>query len=316
MSLEIKNLDRFSNYERLEIQGKWVWVPQPTRIPAAVFVERPEVVEKAMTAWLTLPGQPPLNFRLYGPPGVGKNAIVYYLAATMGRELYIINGHEELGPEDIACSATMTAGNAVEYVASPVFAAMLRGGICFFDEIGKAPTSALDPLASVLDDRRTLSSVLAGIHLRAHDDFLFCAALNENEETGLGLPGFIDERTRPAIHVGYPPAETLEEILRSRLPEASDVWFRVFLREFEGVTLSTRNAITVMSYAFRMAQREQQGRAGEKEVLQYLRRARQDVEKEKRGTPAGGGDGKPSKEKRDDLGIRIVQVGESPGPVQ
>jgi MoxR-like ATPase len=191
-------------------------------------------------------------------------------------DLYIINGHQELGPEDIACSATMTSSQTIEYVASPLFAAMLRGGICFFDEIGKAPTSALDPLASALDDRRTLTSVLAGIHLKAQDDFLFCAALNEDEEEALGLPEFIDERTRPAIRVGHPPPEVMDRILRAHLKTAADKWFEVFLKHFNK-GLSPRGAITLLSYAYRLSLLAGNPKPGERQIRDYLKRARDEV---------------------------------------
>jgi MoxR-like ATPase len=308
--------ERFSNYEILEIEGKRVWVPLPIEIPQEQFVERQDIIEKALAAWMKLDGLPPLNFRLYGPPGVGKNATVYRLAQILRRELYIINGHEELGPEDIACSATMSSKNTIEYVASPIFAAMHRGGICFFDEIGKAPTSALDPLASVLDDRRTLSSVLAGIRLKAHEDFIFCAALNDDEERGLGLPGFINERTRPAIYVGYPEPEILVKILKSRLPGAAETWFSVFLREYRNITMSARTAITLVSYAYRQASRELRTEPGAEEIAGYLKRAEAEVEKIEGGHRAAGReDGDSRIGKSDDHKTKTQPTGKTPGYV-
>ena len=269
----------FQNYERVEIQGKSIWIPYSVNIPQGPFVGRADIMEKALAAWTSLDGLLPLNFRLYGPPGVGKNAIVYELARILKKDLYIINGHEELGPEDIACSATMTSKNTIEYVASPLFAAMLRGGIFFFDEIGKAPTSALDPLASVLDERRTLSSVLAGIHLKANDDFLFCAALNQDEEEGIGLPGFIDERTRPAIYVGYPKATELEAILKAQLPMLGKQWIEVFILEFKDKELSPRTAINLLSYAFRLYKNSNQTtkQVKKSEIKRYLEIAYKDI---------------------------------------
>ena len=269
----------FQNYERVEIQGKSIWIPYPVNIPQGPFVGRADIIEKALAAWTSLDGLLPLNFRLYGPPGVGKNAIVYELARILKKDLYIINGHEELGPEDIACSATMTSKNTIEYVASPLFAAMLRGGIFFFDEIAKAPTSALDPLASVLDERRTLSSVLAGIHLKANDDFLFCAALNQDEEEGIGLPAFIDERTRPAIYVGYPTATELEAILKAQLPMLGKLWIEVFVLQFKDKEFSPRTAINLLSYAFRLYKNSNQiaKQVKKSEIKRYVEIAYKDI---------------------------------------
>lgn len=271
-----KQHSRFSHYERVELAGKTVLVPYPTRIPREKLVERDDLQNRCLAAWMKQDGIPSLNFRLYGPPGCGKNAVVYWLAQHQGMDLYIINGHQELGPEDIACTVTMTSSQTIEYVASPLFAAILRGGICFFDEIGKAPTSALDPLASVLDDRRTLTSVQAGIHLQAHPDFLFCAALNQDEEEGLGLPGFIDERTRPAILVDYPSRQVMERILRANLPTAGDLWFQVFFEEYQN-GLSPRVAVTMLNYAYSLSRMAGRKSPDAGRIKVYLEQAHKDV---------------------------------------
>lgn len=265
-----------AHYERVELEGKIIRLPEPAVIPTQDLVVRKNLLHRVMAAWLPLDGLPPLNFRLFGPPGGGKNALVYLSALTLGKPLYIINGHQELGPEDIALSATMTSQHKIEYVASALFAAMYRGAICFFDEIGKAPIGALDPLASVLDDRRSLTSVLAGIHLQAHPDFLFCCALNQNEEEGLGLPGFIDERTRPAIKVDFPPPAVLEDILRKHLRQAPNAWFKVFMAHFaDGV--SPRSAIKIMNYAYRLALRDGNTKPRAQQIRAYLRQAAAEV---------------------------------------
>ena len=268
----------FQEFEIVEIQGKQVWVPLPVEVKNDSFVEWGGIIEKAMAAWLTVDGLPSLNFRLYGPPGCGKNAIVYHLGRLLKKDLYVINGHAELGPEDIACTPVMTAGNKISYVASPIFAGALRGGIVFLDEVGKVPNSALSPLASLLDSRRTLTSVQAGLHLRAHKDFTFCAALNEDEEVGGGLPGFFDERTRPSLYVGRPPKEILEKILRIHIPVASDIWFKVFLKEFWGKKISPRNGLTLLSHAYSMWLTKGRENPGKAEVREYLTIAKEGFE--------------------------------------
>jgi MoxR-like ATPase len=250
------NLENIDNYARIEINGKTVAVPNPEEIPGDKFIGRREILIRALAAWSRIDGRYPLNFRLYGPPGVGKNAIVYELARKLKKDFYWLNGHEELNPDNIAIQPAETSNRAIEYMASPLFAAMFKGGIFFFDEIDKAPVSALDPLASVLDDRRSLTSTISGIRIRAHKEFLFCAALNEEKEEGLGLPGFIDERTRPAIHVGYPPDQEMEEILKSQLPIEADIWTKTFILEFRDMRLSPRNSITLLTYAFNLYKKE------------------------------------------------------------
>lgn len=266
-------MEKIENYSKIEINSKTVLIPNPVEIPRFKLIGRREILKKALAAWSMIDGRYPLNFRLYGPPGIGKNAIVYELAKILNKELYIINGHEELGPENISFQPVITSQNTIEYVASPLIAAMLRGGICFFDEIDKAPINALDPLASVLDDRRSLSSALTGIHIKAHKGFLFCAALNEEKEEGLGLPGFLDERTRPSIYVGYPTSEELEGILKSHLSIQTDLWIKVYISEFREVQLSPRNAITLLTYAINLYKQDKddsERKATKKEIKHYI----------------------------------------------
>src|SRR4030042_2084326 len=169
--------EQISKFEVTKLGDLTIRVPLCDEIPDIEIVEQKEIINKALATWLNIDGVAPLNFRLYGPAGVGKNTIVYHLARILQKELYIIRGGEELRPEEITCSPIATSSHTFEYIASPLFAAMLRGGICFFDELSRAPHSVLAPLASVLDDRRTLTSVNPGICLKAHPEFLFCAAL-------------------------------------------------------------------------------------------------------------------------------------------
>jgi MoxR-like ATPase len=223
--------------------------------PVRPFVGREDVIAQCLAAWLPGDdGQGSLHFRLVGPPGSGKNTLVYHLAHEhMNRPLWILQGHEELSPEDIACTARVTTGGQVEYVGSPLLAAMVHGGICFFDEIGKVPARALSLLAGVLDERLTLTSVLAGFSVRAHPDFRFVAAMNDADAATQGLPGYIDERLRPVFHLGYPPvAETIGIVTANlaNLPEALLEQFRLWASSQR--QLSPRQALILMHFALRL----------------------------------------------------------------
>jgi hypothetical protein len=78
-------LQNVENFERVEIRGKNVLVPYPTVISNFKFVGRDNLINKTLAAWMTINGSNPLNFRLYGPPGIGGNAIIYELASLLKR---------------------------------------------------------------------------------------------------------------------------------------------------------------------------------------------------------------------------------------
>ena len=75
---------------------------------------------------------------------------------------------------------------------------------------------ALAPLASVLDERRYVDSVLLGERIEARPAFRFIAATNTVDLEQTALPDFIKSRLRPVITVGYPEREEIERILRGR----------------------------------------------------------------------------------------------------
>lgn len=209
----------------------------------------------------------PLNFRLEGLPGVGKNEIVYELARRLKRPLYVIQGHEDLTPEDLALVLVPSTDSSVGMPrfglnASPLVTAIRKGGLFFFDEINRVPERTLAPLASVLDDRRSIYSALIAREIVAPDDptkkaFRFCCALNpEISQAGSGnLPDYIDERTLPVITVKHLPLSDLSQLLEENLTpppaflRAFEVWYE---RESER-KLSTRQAITLVQYSMNLS---------------------------------------------------------------
>jgi len=243
---------RFCAFEVAAFNELPLLLPQPTPVPNWPLVGYEDVLSRCRSAWAALPGCAPLHFRLVGPPGVGKNQLVYALARAEGKPLYIIQGHDELMPEDLACCARLNDQNRVQYVASPLLAAMVRGGICFFDEIGKVPPRSLSLLASVLDDRRSLTSLLAGVTVHAHSEFRFCAALNDSDATG-GLPAFVDERLRPCFVLDYPAIEQLMQIVAARFPAASSELLNALRKHVANDSrTSPRQALSILTYASRL----------------------------------------------------------------
>lgn len=176
------------------------------------------VLRTVMGAWQQQPGMPPMAPLLVGPPGVGKNHIVYELARLTGKQLWIFQGHEDVRADELSCEARESDDPArkIDYILAPPATAMVEGGIIFFDEIGKMRPGALAPLASLNDERRSLFSLLLGDDIRAHPGFRFIAATNSVDLSAEGLPEFIRSRLRPVIEVSVPGRREISRIVRSR----------------------------------------------------------------------------------------------------
>ena len=62
---------------------------------------------KITASWIEGERTLPLNPILIGPPGVGKNRLVYEIARNSGKELYILHGQKINIPEEIVCGMTV-----------------------------------------------------------------------------------------------------------------------------------------------------------------------------------------------------------------
>jgi len=179
------------------------WVPGESNFSG--FSGREEEMRLITAAWMAGENSLPMHPLLTGDPGVGKNRLVYELARQTGRELFILQGHEDLTAEDLACSVRLTSGNTIEYVASALLTAMVRGAICLCDEIGLIKPRVLSHLVSLLDERRYIDSLLLGERVTALPGFRFIAATNSSNM--YLLPEYISSRMRPHIALRPPSRE-------------------------------------------------------------------------------------------------------------
>lgn len=235
-----------SLYERVTLHGVTLHLPPPNSTADTAFIGQESLVTACEAAWAT-----GLAFALESPPGNGKTTLAAHLAQRAGQPLYTIQGHEELTPEDLVVTARISGSGDVEYVGSPLLAAMMRGGVALFDEIAKAPARALATLVPVLDDRRSISSVLAGITVRAHPSFKFCATLNPSDSARQPLPDYIDERLRPLLQLPRPDAESIVRIVLNAGGARADVNLLKAFREWlsAATEVSPRAALKVFRYA-------------------------------------------------------------------
>ncbi len=246
----------------IKINSKAVQISPPYKSPVTELVGREQEMKKILASWLGGHSGLQLSPLLIGEPGLGKNRIVYECARICRKELYIFQGHDDVSAEDLICAVRFSddPDRKMDYIVSPIVTAMLKGGVCFVDEIAKIRPRALAPLASLLDERRYIDSNLLGERINAHPGFRFIAATNTADLESNMLPDFIRSRMRPLINVGYPERDEIEKIIRSRFNALHgngnvllDLFWRLW-REKNGDRPPTpRDSIYIFGYALNIA---------------------------------------------------------------
>ena len=260
------------------VGGKEVLLAEPYRPrvqPECVGMEHVKTMITA--AWMRSGGKHrQLHPFLIGAPGVGKTHICSEMARQSGRDLYIIQGHEDITAEDIACTVRFSddPGARMEYVASPLVTSMLLGQCCLIDELGKLRPKALASLAPALDHRGYVDSILLGARVEAHPGFRFIASANTGDIAGNAIPEFILSRLRPRISVGYPSREQVEKIIAKRFTELKDVgalfamfWDDLWFKHHASDPPTPRQAIQVFALAANLATCEALGPAKARRTL-------------------------------------------------
>jgi MoxR-like ATPase len=159
--------------------------------------------------------------RLLGKPGVGKTTLAYATAKQMNREVYIMQATLDTRPEDLLVTPVIAGEGRLRYVASPLVTAMLRGAVAILDEGNRMSEKSWASLAPLLDNRRYVESIVAGIKIHAHPDFRMTATMNDDAST-FELPEYIHSRLQPQIMVDFPERDEERAILHENLPFADD----------------------------------------------------------------------------------------------
>jgi hypothetical protein len=136
---------------------------------------------------------------------------------------------------------------------------MIRGGIVILDEGNRMNEKSWASLAPLLDHRRYVESIVAGITIHAHPDFRCAVTMNDDEST-FEIPDYILSRLQPTLTLGHPNRDDELSILRFHLPFAETEMLNLtvsFLQQAHELNLdfSTRDGINVLRYAMkRLAQ--------------------------------------------------------------
>jgi MoxR-like ATPase len=173
-------------------------------------------------AWLKMSDEDtPMNPRLVGKPGVGKTTLAVAVAQELGFHVYLMQGTSDTRPEDLIVTPVIGEGRQISYVASPLVSAMITGGVCVLDEGNRMSEKSWASLAALLDHRRYVDSIIAGVRIPAHKDFRFVTTMNDDSSV-YDLPEYIQSRLCPQIYIDFPDAENEARIMRMALPYLED----------------------------------------------------------------------------------------------
>jgi MoxR-like ATPase len=201
------------------IEGVTLHLGHPDELPVR-WVGQKELMRELLAAWLVVEERDlPMNPRLLGKPGVGKTTLAYAAAKEMGREAYIYQATMDTRPEDLLVTPVISGEGLLRYVASPLVTAMIRGGVCILDEGNRMSEKSWASLAPLLDTRRYVESIVAGVKVKADPDFRLVATMNDDAST-FELPEYIHSRLQPQITIDFPERDEERRILEENLPFA------------------------------------------------------------------------------------------------
>lgn len=186
------------------------------------FIKRNEPLRQLLASWILVDEKDlPLHPRIVGKPGVGKTSIGMAASVILNLPLYIFQATQDTRPEDLIITPVIADQGKIRYVASPIVSAVIKGGVCILDEGNRMSEKSWASLASLLDHRRTVYSIIAGVKIKAHPNFRFCTTMNEDAST-FDIPEYIESRLQPMIHIDFPFVEEEIAILKNNIPYAED----------------------------------------------------------------------------------------------
>jgi len=233
------------------------------------WIGQEDLVEQILASWLVV-GETdlPLCPRLIGKPGVGKTTLAYFAARSLGLPAYIHQCTVDTRPEDLLVTPVLSQKGTISYHASALVSAMIRGAVVILDEANRMSEKSWASLAPLLDHRRYVESIAAGIRIPANPDFRACVTMNEDAST-YEIPDYMLSRIQPTVEVAFPERDEEFQILKYHLPFAPEDILKLtvdFLQEGHqhGLGYSTRDGINIIRYACKMAHRRTQKAQGDK----------------------------------------------------
>ena len=207
--------------EKIVIDGVELILQTPDIIPNMKWIGQETYMSQLLAAWLMVDPQNdlPMNPQVLGKPGVGKTTLAYSAALNLDLPIYIYQCTVDTRPEDLLISPVISKEGTIQYHASALVSAMIKGGVCILDEANRMAEKSWASLAPLLDQRRYIESIIAGIKIPAHPSFRIVTTLNEDAST-FEIPEYIHSRLQPQIFIDFPDRNEEIQILKFNLPYA------------------------------------------------------------------------------------------------
>ena len=220
------------------------------------WIGQSEVLKQVLACWMVISDKDlPLSPRIIGMPGIGKTTLGMVAALERKQPLYIYQCTSDTRPEDLIVTPVLAESGKISYHASPLVSAMISGGICILDEGNRMNEKSWASLAPLLDHRRYVESIIAGLRIQAHKEFRTCITMN-NDESTFEIPDYILSRLQPTLTLNMPKAEDEMAILKYHLPFAESELLEMtvnFLQKSHQLDLefSPRDGLHILQYAMK-----------------------------------------------------------------
>ena len=184
---------------------------------ACDWIGQEEPQRQLLACWLSVDKEDlPLTPRITGYPGVGKTTLAVATAKKRKQDVFIMQCTSDTRPEDLLITPVLSEKGSIAYHASPLLTAVITGGTAVLDEGNRMSEKSWASLAGLFDNRRIVESVVAGITVRAHEEFRATVTMNEDQST-FEIPDYIMSRLQPGIEVGFPDRDDEMKILSYNL---------------------------------------------------------------------------------------------------
>ena len=220
------------------------------------WIGQSEVLKQVLACWMVVSDKDlPLSPRIIGMPGIGKTTLGMVAALERKQPLYIYQCTSDTRPEDLIVTPVLAESGKISYHASSLVTAMINGGICILDEGNRMNEKSWASLAPLLDHRRYVESIIAGLRIQAHQEFRACITMNHDEST-FEIPDYILSRLQPTLTLNMPNADDEMAILKYHLPFAETELLEMtvnFLQRSHQLDLdfSPRDGLHILQYAMK-----------------------------------------------------------------